>query len=31
MSLPSVIVICITALGLAIIWAAVRINQQKGK
>lgn len=31
MSLPIVIVLCVTALGLAFIWAAVRVNQQKDK
>jgi hypothetical protein len=30
-SLPIVIVLCLTALGLALIWAAVRVNQQKEK
>lgn len=31
MSTPALAIICVTALGLALIWAAVRINQQKEK
>lgn len=30
MSLPIVVVLCLTVLGLALIWAAVRLNE-KGK
>lgn len=30
MSTPAIAIICVTALGLALIWAAVRTNQ-KGK
>lgn len=31
MSLSIVTVVCLTLLGLALIWAAVHINQQKDK
>lgn len=31
MSIWHLLIICVTALGLALIWAAVRTNQQKEK